>query len=142
MSISWEFECLDDQELHGNQAYDTDQDFESKSDAKKHLKQMFKNYQCLNCGGRNINGYGIVVEICKTKMYKQHLKKGILWGEKYVDEHWKTIWRVKNIYAKKGGFFGGAGFMECKSCKTKMKGGNSFWGAWETILADAKRGGN
>ena len=129
------------QELYGKQAYDTDQDYQSKSEAKKYLKSMFKNYECLSCGGRKIDGDGIVVEICKTKMFKQHSKKGFFGGVKHIDEHWKTIWRINNIYAKAGGFFGGAGYMECRSCKKKTKGGNAFWGQWAANLAEAKKRG-
>ena len=141
MAIDWEFKYLNDQDLYGNQAYDTDQDFPSKSDAKKHLKQMFKNYQCQSCGGRKLNGHGVIVEICKTKMYLQHSKRGLFGGEKYVDKHWKTVWRVHNIYLKSGGFFGGSGVIECKSCKSKIKGNNAFWGQWAANLAEARMRG-
>lgn len=141
MSISWNFDYIKDIELYGNQAYDTDKDFKSVSDAKKHINSMLKHYQCENCGGKRMTGHGVIIEIHKVKMYKQILKKGMFGGEKYVDEHWKTVQRVENMYVKSGGFLGGAGVIECKSCKEKIKGGNAFWGQWAANIAEARRRG-
>jgi len=104
MGISWDYEILKEQELHGNNAYDTDRDFKSKSEATKHLKSMFKNYECESCGSRKLDGHLIAVDIMKTIMFKQHREKGFFGGEKFVDRHWKTVWRVKDIYVKKEGF--------------------------------------
>ncbi len=129
-------------ELYGNQAFDTDKDFKSVSDAKKHINNMFKYYECDNCGGKRVSGYGVCVEIHKVKMYKQVLKKGLFGGEKYIDKHWKTVQRVENIYIKQGGFLGGSGYIECKSCKHKIKGGNNFWGQWVRNIAEGYQRGD
>jgi len=141
MAISWEYDEGKEQELYGKQAYDTDQDFSSKSEGKKHINGMFNLYECNNCGGRNVDGSGVQVEIRRVKMFKQHERKKFFGGTKFVDEHWKTIWRVGGVKLKPGGFFGGAGVITCRSCKTKVKGVSAFWGQWASNLAQAQRDG-
>lgn len=142
MTIYWEFNELNMQELHGNQAYDTDKDFESRSDAKQHINNQLKYATCPNCGGKKLDGNNVRVDIRKVKMYKQHSKKGMFGGEKYVDEHWKTVYRISDIYLKDGGILGGAGHIKCASCKHTIEGRSAFWGQWAANIAEAARRGD
>lgn len=141
MGISWDWKEHDRKKLYNSEACETDMDFESKSKAKDAVSAMFKNYYCKECGSQQLDGGNILVEVTPLSLYREVPKKGFFGGEKWVEEHWKNVWRVGDMVFKNGGVFGGAGYIKCVKCKNNVSGGG-FWSQWATNLAEAKRRGD
>jgi ribosomal protein L37AE/L43A len=135
MSISWSWETEKSLEFYGDQAKETDLDFDSKSKAEKFANQYFENYHCPNCGFHQVDGANIKVEISYVKLFKYETKKGFFGGTKTVTKHWKSVHRVGRMIFIKGGFFGGTGYLKCPKCDWRQEG-DSFW---KEIRLDAAR---
>jgi len=142
MGISWDWKEADRKKLFGSQAYETDMDFESKSKARDAINAMFLSYECKGCGSHDLSGGNILIEITFISLYREVTKKGFFGGEKWVEEHWKDVWRVGDgMIFKSGGVFGGAGYIKCNKCKEKASAGG-FWGQWAANIAEGKRRGD
>ena len=141
MSISWDWKEFDRKKLYGDQAYETDKDFESKSNAKEAIALMLKSFSCKECGSYQLEGGNIIFEVTPISLYHEVQKKGFFGGEKWVEEHLKDIYRVGEMVFKNGGVFGGAGYIKCSKCKSKVSGGG-FWSQWASNIAEGKRRGD
>lgn len=124
MSIRLDYEEQDVKEAHGVQAVMGDFDFSSKKELKELIENIFKNYQCPNCGGHQLNGK-VNVKFGKVKFFQEELTKTFWGSKKYVNRHIKDVWRVYDVYLKIGGFFNPSGNIECKSCKWNISGTSS-----------------
>lgn len=141
MSISWGWKEHEKKKLYGSQAFETDMDFESRSKAKDAMNATFKAYYCKECGSHQLNGDNVLVELTPLSLYHEVQKKGFFGGEKWVEEHWKDVFRVGDVSFKSGGVFGGAGYIKCTKCKNTLSGGG-FWGQWASNIAEGKRRGD
>ncbi len=104
------------------------------------MDSTFHSYYCKQCGSHDIDGANIEVEITPVSMFREVSKKGFFGGDKWVEEHWKDIYRVGDLVFKNGGVFGGAGYLKCKKCKAEVSGGG-FWSQWGQNIADARARG-
>lgn len=130
MGISFDYKEQETKEEHGSNAYLTDSDFANKKELKSTIKDLFKNYQCPNCGGHRMTGNGVIVEFGKVRFFQEVEKKG-LFGSKWVNEHDTDVYRLYNIYLEPSGFLSSAGYIRCKSCKWEQKGGKGI--KWMSI---------
>ena len=122
MSVRFFYKEMDDEELHGDQVYSLKNYFHSKKELKKEIKSSLNSFSCPSCGGHRISGNNGVVEIGKVRLYREKKKRG-LFGTKYVEENYQTVYRVYGIYLKPGGFLDPAGWARCNSCGWEEKGG-------------------
>lgn len=122
MGISYSFEEKDTQKLYGSHAVDNSCDFSTKGALKKYIKEYFKNYTCPSCGGHQVDGEKIIVEIGKVKLFKEVKKGGFFGKSKFKNEHFKDSYRVYNIQIESSGFLKFAGYLRCKSCGWEQKG--------------------
>lgn len=140
MGFSWDWKYGKKETLYGNLAYLTDHDYDSKSLAKKSVEAWLKSLYCKKCGSDNLVGGNLLVEIKEVSLFHKVEKNKFFGGTKLVEEHWKDVWRVGDLIFKDGGVFGGGGYIECRKCKNKVKGGG-FWSQWASNIADARRRG-
>ena len=130
MGISFEYKEQSVEQAHGSNAFMTDNDFEDKKSLKAAIKEVFKHYQCPDCGGHRMTGSGVIVEFGKVKFFQEVEKKGLL-GRKWVTQHDRDVYRLYNIYLESSGFLSSAGYIRCKSCKWEQKGGKGI--KWMSI---------
>ena len=121
MSISYSFKDMPVEELYGDLAIESSNDFSSMKELKQTIKDIFSEYACPNCGGHRVEGNKVIVEIGKIRMFKEVKKEGFF-GSKYVDKHDRDVYRIYNIYLEPSGFLSFAGYIQCKSCKWEEKG--------------------
>lgn len=121
MGIKFEYKEKDMKEVHGRTETRGNTDYNKKTELKKEIKNIFKNYECPNCGGHRVNGDGVVVEIGRVRFFREVKKKG-MFGTKYVDKHDRDVYRIYTIYLESDGFLSAAGYLRCKSCKWEQKG--------------------
>lgn len=125
--ISFALEEKETEKLHGNQVYETDNDFSSKSELKDSIKQLLRDFTCPECGGHKVKGSGVMVEMGKVRMYREVEKKGLFGGTKYAEEHIKDVWRVYGVGLRSGAFLGpDPGILKCKNCDWEEKGGKGY----------------
>ena len=121
MSIRFEYKEKAMEEIHGNKFSKASKEYSKKSELKKDIKSIMKNYECPKCGGHRINGERVVVEIGKVRLFREEKKEGIF-RTKYIEKHDRDIYQVYNVYLESGGFLSSAGYLRCKSCKWEQKG--------------------
>lgn len=136
-SVSWSWKHQKAQSLYGSMAYETDNDFDSEKDAKNAINAYFSSRECDKCGSKDLNGDNIVVELTKVDLHREVNKKGFFGGEKLVEEHWKTVYRVGSIIFPQAHLFSSGGHLKCRKCKNRM-GSLGFFGQWAANIA---RGG-
>lgn len=136
-SVSWSWKHLKDESLYGSRAYETDNDFSSEKGAKNAVTAYFSAQECEKCGSKDLNGDNIIVEITKIALHHEVKKKGFFGGEKIVEEHWKTVYRVGSIIFPQAHLFSSGGHFKCRKCKHRM-GALGFFGQW---AANITRGG-
>ena len=97
-SISWNWKHLKDESLSGSRSYETDNDFSSEKDAKSAINEYFKNQECEKCGFKNLSGDNVIVEVTKVSLHHEVKEKGFFGGEKMIEKHWKTVYRLVTYY--------------------------------------------
>lgn len=136
-SVSWSWKHQKAQALYGSMAYETDNDFDSEKEAKNAINAYFTSRECDKCGSKDLNGDNIIVELTKVDLHREVKKKGFFGGEKLVEEHWKTVYRVGSIIFPQAHLFSSGGHFKCRKCKNRM-GSLGFFGQWAANIA---RGG-
>lgn len=130
-SISWSWKHLKDESFSGSHSYETDNDFASEKDAKNAITAYFKNQECEKCGFKDLSGDNISVEVTKVALHHEVKEKGFFGGEKMVEKHWKTVYRVGNILFPQAHIFSSGGHFKCTNSKCKHRMGSlSFMGQW------------
>lgn len=135
MSISWEFNEKPEQKLYNS---DGSGGFSSKKDAKNYIKSKLSEVSCPACGNRRMDGSGLIVDITKTKIYRQENKKGLI-GSKVKDKYEKTVFLISEPYLAPKKFLSGGGYIKCNNCgdTTKASGGSGgFFSQWGKNLRD------
>jgi len=118
-TIQYEIKQLNGRELHGDEAVDFETDRKSYGDMKKLIKSMFKDYECRNCGGHKVEGTGVILEVRPMKFFKEIQKKKLFGGYSYVEKHYKTMYRITDIYFNQRTMMSplsSNGYIKCKSC--------------------------
>lgn len=136
-SVSWSWKHQKAQSLYGSMAYETDNDFDSEKEAKNAINAYFSSRECDKCGSKDLSGDNIIVELTKMDLHREVKKKGFFGGEKLVEEHWKTVYRVGSIIFPQAHLFSSGGHFKCRKCKNRM-GSLGFFGQWAANIA---RGG-
>lgn len=136
-SVSWSWKRGKDERLYGSRAHETSLDFASEKEAKQAVEAHFSAQECEKCGSKDLTGDNIIVEVQKIELFHEIEKKGLFGGKKMVEEHWKTVHRVGDIFFPSAHIFSGGGHMKCRKCKHRM-GSPGFFGQWAANIA---RGG-
>lgn len=135
MSITWEFNEKTAQKLYNSNGSGG---FSSKKEAKKYIKNTLANVSCPACGNRRMNGSGLIVDITKTKIYRQENKKGLM-GSKVKDKFERTVYLISEPYLAPKKFLMGGGHIKCYNCgdTTKVSSGSrGFFSQWGKNLKD------
>lgn len=130
MGIRWDFVEKPDKK----QFNDTGKEgFKSKSLAKKHIKNAFKSFSCVECGSRRLSGVNVLVDITKVYAYSQEEKRGFF-GKKIVDSFDGYVFTISDPYLATGCASGGNGWIRCESCGNKMIEFKTLQKQWEENL--------
>lgn len=125
-SVSWNWKRLKDESLYSSMSYETNNDFPSEKDAKNTLNAYFKELECERCGYKNLNGDNIIVELTKVALCHEVKKKGFFGGEKLVEEHWKTVYRVGSIIFPQAHYLVVAVIINALNASIE-------WGLWDSL---------
>jgi Zn-finger nucleic acid-binding protein len=129
MSIGYAYKEKATQDLHETQAVAGAQDYASKKALKTAVTRHVEALQCPECGGHQLDGNKVTVEIGKVRFFQEEVKNGWFGSKKYVNRHVRDVWRFYRIYLEPSGFLGfltPAGYVRCKNCKWRIKGGASM----------------
>lgn len=132
-SVSWSWKREKDEKLFGSRSYETDEDFSSEQAAKSAVQSYFASRECDKCGRKNLSGSNISVELKRVDLHHDVKKKGLFGGEKTVEEHWKTVYRVGGFIYPTAHLFSSGGHLKCQ-CGNRM-GSPGFFGQWAANIA-------
>ena len=136
MSVSWSWKHHKDEKLFGSKSYETDGDFLSEKSAKNAVDLYFTDMECEKCGHKKLGGSNIQIEITRVDLHHDVKKKGIFGGEKTVEEHWKTVYRIGSFLFPTAHLFSSGGHLKCSNSKCGHRMGSpGFFGQWAANVA-------
>ncbi|MES0338420.1 MAG: hypothetical protein SFH39_18905 [Candidatus Magnetobacterium sp. LHC-1] len=79
-------------------------DFDSENALKDSIINLLKDFACPSCGGRQVEGKGLIIGFAPMEFYREVAKKRLFGKDKHVDEYVKTMYRLENLSLESGGY--------------------------------------